>query len=362
VSASDRLEARSAWSQLCDTLRKLGDVVLDELAADDALDAAEGMRFVTRTLHYLLEKEIEGSDALFPWLIRAGHETRKLLSASPDYHYRMARIDGRREYRLHGRRGSADRVALETYRSSNGGLLSTGSLQEPQLETDADGRFDLIVSSRPQPGNWLPATEQSSVLQLRNVFDNPVHEAPSLVSLELLGGPLAPALYTSTRFASDLRMAVAQFEATVRLMARFTRDLRARAYCSFDHDQSLWQSLGGNAATYYAQGYWALEPDEALVIECRIPACSYFSFQLNNFWAESLDYLHHPIYRNARSSTRLPDGSVRYVIAHRDPGTAGDWLDTAGHRHGTMVWRWNDATERPCPMARKLPLMELAQR
>ena len=30
---------------------------------------------------------------------------------------------------------------------------------------------------------------------------------------------------------------------------------------------------------------------------------------------------------------------MRFVIAHRDPGVA-NWLDTAGHRHGTVGVRW----------------------
>ena len=33
------------------------------------------------------------------------------------------------------------------------------------------------------------------------------------------------------------------------------------------------------------------------------------------------------------------DGSVRFVIAHRDPGVP-NWLDTAGHDVGTVGVRW----------------------
>ena len=33
------------------------------------------------------------------------------------------------------------------------------------------------------------------------------------------------------------------------------------------------------------------------------------------------------------------DGSVRFVIAHRDPGVP-NWLDTAGHQRGTVGVRW----------------------
>jgi hypothetical protein len=46
------------------------------------------------------------------------------------------------------------------------------------------------------------------------------------------------------------------------------------------------------------------------------------------------------------------DGSIRIVVAHRDPGLAGaNWLDTAGHDGGIWQFRWleADAVEIPEP-------------
>jgi hypothetical protein len=41
-----------------------------------------------------------------------------------------------------------------------------------------------------------------------------------------------------------------------------------------------------------------------------------------------------------RAQTRLrPDGSLRMVLAHRDPGT-DNWFDTEGRPTGTMQWRF----------------------
>ena len=34
-----------------------------------------------------------------------------------------------------------------------------------------------------------------------------------------------------------------------------------------------------------------------------------------------------------------PDGVIRLVVAHRDPGVP-NWLDTGGHRFGTIFWRY----------------------
>ena len=38
-------------------------------------------------------------------------------------------------------------------------------------------------------------------------------------------------------------------------------------------------------------------------------------------------------------SERDPDGAIRWVIAHRDPGVP-NWLDTTGHPEGFMAPRW----------------------
>jgi hypothetical protein len=53
-----------------------------------------------------------------------------------------------------------------------------------------------------------------------------------------------------------------------------------------------------------------------------------------------------------------PGGSVRLVVALRDPGVA-NWLDTAGHRRGTMCLRWVGAKEHPDPKTRVVKLAEV---
>jgi hypothetical protein len=46
-------------------------------------------------------------------------------------------------------------------------------------------------------------------------------------------------------------------------------------------------------------------------------------------------------------------------VAHRDPGHA-NWIDTAGHEHGSMCVRWVLAREHPQPVTSVVPLSELA--
>jgi hypothetical protein len=60
---------------------------------------------------------------------------------------------------------------------------------------------------------------------------------------------------------------------------------------------------------------------------------------------------------NKGTAVESPDGSVRVVIAHEDPG-CDNWLDPCGHVEGTMCWRWVRAETQPQPSCRLLKLAD----
>ena len=99
-------------------------------------------------------------------------------------------------------------------------------------------------------------------------------------------------------------------------------------------------------------------PDEALVVEATPPECDYWNFQLTNHWLESLDYRYFQVHVNKHTAAYEPDGSVRVVVAHEDPGVP-NWLTTTGHAQGGMCWRWIRAVENPVPQTRVVKLEEL---
>jgi len=102
-----------------------------------------------------------------------------------------------------------------------------------------------------------------------------------------------------------------------------------------------------------------LDDDEALVIEVVPPECEYWMIALHNHWMETFDYVNHRSALNCQSAQLEADGSVRFVVAGRDPGVA-NWLDTAGHRRGTVGMRWvgPDVIDR-LPSTRVVPLDSL---
>ncbi len=104
---------------------------------------------------------------------------------------------------------------------------------------------------------------------------------------------------------------------------------------------------GGMSTNLYAGGVFDLGPDEALVIESRIKvAPRYIGFQLGNLWGESLEYASQITSLNGWQSHVDPDGVIRLVVAHRDPGVP-NWLDTAGHAQGFLSPRWAYSEQPP---------------
>ena len=54
-----------------------------------------------------------------------------------------------------------------------------------------------------------------------------------------------------------------------------------------------------------------------------------------------------------------PDGSAYVVIADKDPGIGGNWVDAFQHRHGTMSLRFIKCETPPSVRAYLVPLADL---
>ena len=138
----------------------------------------------------------------------------------------------------------------------------------------------------------------------------------------------------------------------------WTEAFRKHAHEIRELDPKLLQVAQGDPNTRYFYSYWELEEDEGFVIEFMPPACDYWNLQIGNHWLESLDYLHYDTHVNQATVEAAAEGSVRVVVARRDPGV-GNWLDTAGHARGGLALRFVGASEIPQASTRVVKLAEL---
>jgi len=348
----------TAWDDFCEALKTAGRSVLADGNPDDPLDRAEGFRYVSRLARAALETFVEYADPAAPAFHRPVHETVKIGADNPDNHYLHATVSGDHEYRIVGRRGT---VAYLGFGAQSPGVASTGDseqsgyLEARDMQIDPDGSFVIHLSREPRSGNWLPLSATTNAVIVRQTFLDREKETPADLRIERVDGDGRPEPLTPERLGAGLAAAAGLVTGCTALFSGWARGFTRHANQLPEFDNSVSMGAGGDPNITYYHSYWALGPGEALVIEATPPECEAWNFQLDNWWMESLDYRYHRIHVNKHTARYEPDGSVRIVVAHEDPGLP-NWIETAGHRHGTMCFRWIRAKEHPEPRTRVVPL------
>ncbi len=352
-----RLADGSVWRDFCRALQRAGEVVLRAETPTTAFDRAEGYRYLTRLLRAGLEGQLEFADPRFPGFFQLSHETVKIGNDNPDNVYRNANISGRYRYRIRGTRGDAPYLSFGTKGGgyeSDGTMLPTGQLDGDDLDLGPDGGFEITASSEPEKGNWLPMQPNTTQLIVRETFSDRSAQRPAQLSIERVGPAENDALDPEV-LEQRLQRAIAFVSGTANLFVDWMARYAAHPNALPSDDQERCQRAGGDANIHYCQSRWELGRDEALVIEIdHLPRSGSWNFQLSNFWMESLDYRRHRIHLNPHTARLEPDASLRIVVAHRDPGPRfSNWLETAGHSCGGMLFRWIGADEHP-PIATRV--------
>ena len=362
--AERRVTSGQSWNEFCDSLKAAGAALSFPGAPQDPFSQAEGYRYLSRITRAGLMAFVEYADPKAPVLHRVVNENTKMGADNPDNFYLTASLDGTYDYRITGRRNTIAYLSFGTQSGNygqGGGLPPTGYIESDEIEMDADGRFELVLSSSQQDGNWLPMTPETGALVVRQTFGDRSAETPAELSIERINcapEEAQPSHLTAAALDEGLGKAGALVMGAPMLFAKWARDFskHSNELPRFDPDTSL--AAGGDPNIAYYHSHWALEPDEALVIEVTPPECEHWNFQLNNYWMESLDYRHFTVHTNMHLAQYEDDGSVRLVVAHDDPGLP-NWLQTAGHAFGTMCFRWVRADEHPQPACRVVRLASL---
>lgn len=365
TAASQSLERAildgAGWKVFCDALANAGAVLLRPGSPAGALDRAEGCRYLGRLTRLALEKFVEHADPAAPSFYRLSHETAKIGCDNPDSVYLNAAISGDYAYRLIGTRGTVAYLGFGTYYGHYGSPARSGCsghLDAGDLSLGPDGSFEIVLSRDPAPGNWLPLESDSSMLIVRQNFLDRARERPADLRIERIGakGPAAP--LSAAALARGLTDAARFVSGTATLFADWAEGFARQPNTLLPMDPAITGGAHGDPNIAFHMGYWRLAPGEALLVEMTPPACDFWNFQINNHWMESLDYRHHRIHLNAHTVRLRADGSVRIVVAHRDPGVP-NWIETAGHAHGTMGLRWIKAASHPTPDCRVAPHEEI---
>ncbi|GAB3278244.1 DUF1214 domain-containing protein [Parahaliea aestuarii] len=361
--SNERVMSGQAWADFCDGLKEAGQLVFAEKAPATPFDRAEGYRYLSRMLRAGLESFVEGGDPAFPVLRCPAHETIKLGADNPDNHYQSAPLNPQYDYRLKGSRGTVDYLGFGTVinrYSSGGGMKTDGFLDSREIEIDGEGNFEIIISQREQPGNWLRMGPETNSLNVRQTFQDRKREVRAELTLERIGWENdRPAPLTPEKLDRGLQGTVQFVKMTTGLFEGWAESFLPTTNQVAPADQAYCQAIGGDPNIYYFHSAWELADDEALVVEAPvIPQCQTWNFVLQNWWMESLDFRYHNIHFNKHTAHYEPDGSVKIIVAHQKPDHP-NWVETTGHNRGTLCWRWIGAKEHPPVNARVVKFSEL---
>ena len=346
------------WRTFCDQLAEAGEVLLRPDAPSDPLNQAEGVRYLSRLARTALNMVVDSSDPDFPRLFRLTDDKIKIGADNPDNLYQQAVVRGDRDYRIWGQRNTVPYLSIGSKANRyaiDGTMASTGEIEFDDVELGPDGSFEIVASRTPRPRNWLPMSDDTTLIIIRQTFDDKASQNAAGMCIERIGAPMIPALLTPDTIEQQLNAAAAWVRGTANTFADWSQWFKGQPNRIYEVDQSIWQRAGGDPKIWYGHLYYDLKPGEALVLEAIPPACRFWNFQLDNWWMESLDHVHRKIWTNHAQAKYEPDGRVVVVCADHDPGF-GNWIDLAGHQNGTALWRWIEAEAFPVPTCQVVAL------
>lgn len=357
---AERLASGAAWEDFCERLKGVGQRILEDDFPGDATARAEGYRHLARLTTYALQWYVDFHDADFPRFHRYDDDTIKWGGPNTDNHYLRAKVDPLGTYRVRlDTTGVRDfilstpegEMQLEQYR-----VFQERSLAD--LELDDDGHVEIWLSPDRQPRNWVPLHPDVDHVLVRLYVTDWENDAVPPVTIDRVGYEgHAPGRLDPATVATRLDQAIHWVEQSLVYWNRF---LAARREGSGDNALSPPTAVPGGAADIlYGGGWYALSPDQGLLIECERPDARYWSIQLYSApWFESLDLTNRTCSLNGEQMQVDSDGHFRVVVSAKDPGIP-NWLDTEGRPDGMVSYRWIGANTAPVPRTQVIALDEL---
>lgn len=385
MEARQRLLSGAAWEDFCEQLKLAGTIVdhFDDEANE--LDRAEWYRFMARLTRNGLERFLENCEPARPRL-RDVPWRQSINFQSPDQDHLLAEfVDGSHDYVVTGNRGGLPYFVIASWNSKQPahpgdrdwagkgveGLKdfdptayqTTRFISSEQIHFDAAGNFEIGVSQQRIDTivDWLPIQPACVGLLVRTLYHDRANTVAPRFEIRRLDWP-APQPVTSDEVADGLAKAGQTVLGYGELVRRWWQDNLAQRPNRIRFDRAVYLSNGGVPDRHHGFGTWACGADEALVIDFMPSPCGYWIFQLCSMWQENLDnYEDNQGFVTKYNCRSERDGSVRVVIATRDPGVGGNHVSPFGHVHGGMSLRLIGLAAGAAPPVVHLRRLALAQ-
>lgn len=347
---------KESWEAFCEELKAAGDLIFRETTPDNDLARAKGLRLLARNISLGLQFKFDNNDRMFPEMNRYFDPMRKQGGDNSECVYMGTQLDGRETYRIFGDRSSAKYfsvVAVEEGDPWGNGTIAT--LYGKDIETDANGNFELFVSPHEHEGNWLKTTEKTFRVTFRQYFADWEKERPMRVRIERLSSPeiTHPENLSLERLSKGLVDTARWVDQSIGYWPMMLKRWESRkneflSYWQLD-DTGIDATPGGDPIVCY----WQLPKDEYLIVKVRPVDCTWWGVEFGNIWWETVDYRYRLSNTNEHYAQLEDDGMLTVVVAHEDPGVP-NWLDCSGFSAGYITFRWMLADEHPIPKAQQV--------
>ncbi len=355
-------DAAAAWPELCARFARLGAELGDDSFPNAPGQRSAGVTHLAEQVVCWLGWSVLHGDARRPAFHRQNDLVTPWGGPNADNVYRHARVDPARRYRVHGRMHRCEEFVL---------ALRAGFMHQPvwgtlhqvtasDLGIGPGDEIDLVLGGPPAGRRWVPLPGGAVMASIREYYADWQAAEPAVLTIECLdddvAGPLPPP--DDAEVAARLDDATSAVEHSLRNWNRYLLDHRAAGT-----DNTIAPPMRvtkGLAEARYAFCFWDLAEDQALVVESTVPDARYWSLQLYELgWYHLIDPTERQSSLNHRQTAVDADGTVRWVIAHRDPGVA-NWLDAGGRRTGLATLRWFWAAADPQYSSRVVAVDDLA--
>ncbi|MEM7134940.1 MAG: DUF1214 domain-containing protein [Myxococcota bacterium] len=344
--ADRQYETTGAFAKILDTIREFESTFLTgERAVDSDVSVIEGYRWIFSVLQVAFDCYVWG-DSDRPFFVDIVGRYKKWGGDNADAYYQFAPIDPRRTYRVHLEPGDAVYLSLSVYEGPNDGQPAegiVGSLHLGEMEANADGSYDIILSAEERAGNWIGLSPESNAAITRDYLANPMQDTRATWTIEAEDPPVTTRITDhdmARRFRAATNWLKAQGEIT--------------PIAPIGDPNTMMEPLPVGAITYgwgagdasYGMGNYDLAEGEALVIRGTTPKCPFWNLCIWNEFLHTYNYDYERVSINGHQITYEDDGSWTIVVSEEDPGHP-NWIRTQGHRSGVLWARWFLPEETP---------------
>jgi hypothetical protein len=321
---TDVSETSRAFNGLLDEVRAVEQKLL---TADPPLpepDLLDGYRLAFSLLRVAVDAYVWG-DKDNPILVDVIGPYLKWGGDNSDAFYQLAPVDPARTYRVTGNRGDSVYLSITVYGGPDDGSYSNrivGTMNDRNLEFDADGNFEFTISPDPQPGAWLKLDPDAVVALTRDYLNEPTTDKRVQWKIEAVDPPAR------------------RHDSPEDLARRF------KAARTWLHEQLSFLPTRIAPVNEIHEPFPVPQNAYGWSAADASPECVFWNLCLWNPFLHTYDHTYERVTINGSQVTYEPDGSWRIVISDSDPGHP-NWVSTAGRSSGLIWLRWFLPEETP---------------